>query len=234
MKLELLDAYNIRARLSASIILLAPIAVTTFLCFDEINTFASSAVFIGLLLAFTNYIPILLRRVYGFKQYSVNYAVEFLMPNDSTIDSISKKRYYDTLAKIDTSFARFLTPDDSEEFKKCCESAVVYLKSHTREDHLVQEENINYGFCRNLLRSKYIGIVLCFALCTIIAICSFAKHESFPQIPTSHYFAFAINAFMMLFWCIGVTKRTLDNTAKTYAKTLLSAIDALKKQSGIR
>ena len=228
MKLELLDAYNIRARLSASIILLAPIAITVFLCFDEINTFASSAVFIGLLLAFTNYIPILLRRVYGFKQYSVNYAVEFLMPNDSTIDSISKKRYYDTLAKIDTSFALFLTPDDSEEFKKCCESAVIYLKSHTREDHLVQEENINYGFCRNLLRSKYIGILLSSALCTIIAVCSFVKYESFSQIPSSHYFAFAINAFMMLFWCIGVTKRTLDNTAKTYAKTLLAAIDTIK------
>ena len=149
------------------------------------------------------------------------------MPNNSTIDSISKKRYYDTLAKIDTSFELFLTPDDSEEFKKCCESAVVYLKSHTREDHLVQEENINYGFCRNLLRSKYIGIMLCFALCTIIAVCSFAKYESFSQIPSSHFFAFAINAFMMLFWCIGVTKRTLDNTAKTYAKTLLAAIDTI-------
>jgi hypothetical protein len=73
MKLELLDAYDVRARLSASIILLAPIAITVFLCFDEINTFASSSVFIGLLLAFTNYIPILLRRVYGNKQYSVNY-----------------------------------------------------------------------------------------------------------------------------------------------------------------
>ncbi|MBQ8407842.1 MAG: hypothetical protein IJY39_03160 [Clostridia bacterium] len=228
MKLELLDAYNIRARLSASIILLAPIAVTTFLCFDKINTFASSAVFIGLLLAFTNYIPILLRRVYGFKQYSVNYAVEFLMPNDSTIDSIPKKRYYDTLAKIDPSFEAFLAPHDSEEFKKCCESAVIYLKSHTREDHLVQEENINYGFCRNLLRSKYIGIFLCFVLCTLIATFSFAKYETFSEIPTSHYFAFAINALMILFWCIGVTKVTLDNTAKTYAKTLLATIDSLK------
>ena len=228
MKLELLDAYNVRARLSASIILLAPITITVFLCFDEINTFASSAVFIGLLLAFTNYIPILLRRVYGSKQYSVNYAVTFLMPKDNTIDAISKHRYYETLAKIDASFALFLNPNDSDEFKKCCESAVVYLKSQTRADHLVQEENINYGFCRNLIRSKGIGIVLCSALCVVIAIYSFVKYESLAQIPTSHYSAFAINVFMLLFWCFGITKKALDNTAKTYARTLLAAIDTIR------
>ena len=225
MKLELLDAYNIRARLSASIILLAPIAVTLFLCFDEINTFASSAVFIGLLLAFTNYIPIIFRRIYGFKQYSINYAVDFLMPNDTTIDAVSKKRYYDTLAKIVTSFTPFLTPDDSKEFKKCCESAVVYLKSKTREDHLVQEENINYGFCRNLLRSKLMGIGMCVITCGIIAVFSFLEYDSYADIPVNHYFAFSLNIIMMLFWCIGVTKKTLENIAVVYAKTLLSAID---------
>ena len=46
MKLELLDAYNVRARLSPSIILLAPIAITLFLCFEEIRTLASSSVII--------------------------------------------------------------------------------------------------------------------------------------------------------------------------------------------
>ena len=228
MKLELLDAYNIRARLSASIILLAPIAVTTFLCFDEINTFASSAVFIGLLLAFTNYIPILLRRVYGFKQYSVNYAVEFLMPSDSTINSTSKQRYYKKLADLDASFDLLLNPNDNDEFRKCCESAVAYLKTCTRGDHLVQEENINYGFCRNLLRSKYIGILICIGMCCLIAVYSLVAYDSFSDIPTGHYFAFATNIVMILFWCIGVTKQALENTAKTYAKTLLAAIDGVK------
>ena len=42
MKLELLDTYHIRVRLSASIIVLAPLAITIFLCFPEIATLASS------------------------------------------------------------------------------------------------------------------------------------------------------------------------------------------------
>ena len=228
MKLELLDVYNIRARLSASIILLAPIAITVFICFDEIHNIASSAVFIGLFLAFTNYIPILLRRVYGSKQYSVNYAVEFLMPSDTTINSTSKLRYYEKLAELDSSFGLFLHPNDSPEFRNCCESAVAYLKTRTREDHLVQEENINYGFCRNLLRSKYIGILICINMCCLIAVYSLLAYESISEIPTGHYFAFSTNLVMILFWCVGVTRRALDNTAITYAKTLLAAIDGLK------
>lgn len=228
MKLELLDAYNIRARLSASIILLAPIAITVFACFDEIHNIATSAVFIGLFLAFTNYIPILLRMVYGSKQYSVNYAAEFLMPSDPTISLNSKHRYYEILADLDTSFELFLHPDDTDEFRKCCESAVAYLKTRTRENHLVQEENINYGFCRNLLRSKYIGILICISMCCLVAVYSLLTHESISEIPTVHYFAFATNIVMILFWCVGVTQRALDNTAKTYARTLIAAIDALK------
>ncbi|MBR2848598.1 MAG: hypothetical protein IKB87_03985 [Clostridia bacterium] len=228
MKLELLDAYNIRARLSASIILLAPIAITVFVCFDEIHNIATSAVFIGLFLAFTNYIPILLRMVYGSKQYSVNYAAEFLMPSDPTISLNSKHRYYEILADLETSFELFLHPDDTDEFRKCCESAVAYLKTRTREDHLVQEENINYGFCRNLLRSKYIGILICISMCCLIAVYSLLTYESISEIPTVHYFAFATNIVMILFWCVGVTQRALDNTAKTYARTLIAAIDTLK------
>ena len=76
MKLELLDNYNIRARLSASIILLSPIALTAFLCFSEITTFATSTVFIGLQLSLTNYLPILQRHFYLNHHLSVQYRVK--------------------------------------------------------------------------------------------------------------------------------------------------------------
>lgn len=228
MKLELLDAYNIRARLSASIILLAPIAITVFVCFDEIHNIATSAVIIGLFLAFTNYVPILLRRLCGSKQYFVNCAVEFLMPNDNTIDAISKHRYYRYLASRDSSFEMFLEPTTSDEFRKCCESAVSYLRHHTRDNHLVQEENINYGFCKNLLSSKIAGIIICIMLCAMVAICASMKYDLLIDIPTTYYFVFVTNIAMLIFWCFGITKQTLENTARSYARTLIIAIDTLE------
>lgn len=98
MKLELLDTYHIRVRLSASIIVLAPVAITIFLCFQEIATVASSSILIAVLLSFTNYLPIVQRQIYQKKLPFKNYAAQFLMPNDETVSSTSKKRYYKKLA----------------------------------------------------------------------------------------------------------------------------------------
>ena len=91
MKLELLDTYHIRVRLSASIIVLAPVAITIFLCFQEIATIASSSILIAVLLSLTNYLPIVQRQIYQKKLPFKNYAAQFLMPNDEAVNSTSKK-----------------------------------------------------------------------------------------------------------------------------------------------
>lgn len=228
MKLDLLDAYNIRARLSASIILLAPIAITIFLCFEETTSVTSSSVLLVVLLAFTNYIPILQRRIYEDRipYTNYNYASLFLTKDDATLDPVSKERYYRVLAKIDPTFAPFEHPDDSETFRRCCDSAVIYLRHRTRGNHLVQEENINYGFCRNLLANKAVGIILCITFGGITAAYSWLKYETFYAVPVQNYLALAANFLLLLFWIFGVTKQMLKSTAVKYAKTLLSAIDS--------
>jgi len=146
MKLELLDTYHIRVRLSASIIVLAPVAITIFFCFQEIATIASSSILIAVLLSLTNYLPIVQRQIYQKKLPFKNYAAQFLMPNDEAVNSTSKKRYYKKLAEIDQTFSEFQHPNTSKSFYQCCESAVRYLREKSRANSLVMEENINYGF----------------------------------------------------------------------------------------
>lgn len=225
MKLELLDAYNIRARLSASIILLSPIAVTVFLCFNEVATIASSSAFVFVLLAFTNYIPILQRHSHR-KIDKINYASELLLPDDKTIDPITKGRYYRKLASIDDSFSPFNNPVDTPALKKCCDSTVEYLRAHTRENHLVLEENINYGFCKNLFANKVIGIIICSFLMLCVGIYALVNFNCVKDIPTKYYYAFVFNCVILLFWIFGVTKNILKSTAIRYAKTLIAAIDS--------
>lgn len=94
MKPDLLDAYNIRVRLSASIILLAPIAVTVFMCFNEVTTLASSSIIVSVLLALTNYIPLLQRKISKNKTPPPNYAAQLLSWDDDTIDSTTKSRLH--------------------------------------------------------------------------------------------------------------------------------------------
>ena len=226
MKLELLDAYNIRARLSASVILLAPIAITVFLCFNEVSTIASSSAFVFVLLAFTNYVPILQRRFHQ-KNDRRNYASEFLLPDDQTIDSVTKERYYRKLAAIDDSFSPFNSPEDTPAFRKCCDSAVEYLRAHTRDNHLVLEENINYGFCKNLFADKIIGIIICSFLILCLGIYAAIHFNCVNNISAEYYYAFVFNGITLLFWIFGITKNILKATAIRYAKTLIAAIDTL-------
>lgn len=227
MNLELLDAYNIRARLCAYIILLSPLAITSSFCFSELTTIASSSVLLFILLAFTNYVPIMQRRGYKNKTFTKNYAAHFLRTTDTTIDDITKSRYYKKLSNIDTQFASFSNPDDSEEFHRCCESAVVYLKSNTRDNRLLLEENITYGFCKNLYANKTPAIVICLLCMLSILISSWLKFQDFSAISGATYFGFFLNIVLLLFWFLGVTKSILEDAATRYALTLLSAIDSL-------
>ena len=227
MKLDLLDSYNIRARLSPSIILLGPIAFTIFLCFETVYTFASSTILICILLAFTNYIPILQRCIRKKDNHRINYAAKFLEIDDFTIDSISKNRYYKKLSEINDSFSLFKEPSDKQEFKDCCKSSVLYLRNNTRDNHLVLEENINYGFCKNLVACKPIGIVICIILALFTAIFSFFTSNTFYDIPLQNWVAFVTDILFLIFWKFGITEDMLDQASRRYAFTLISAIDTL-------
>ena len=94
--------------------------------------------------------------LYNFKYliaYSLKNKKEFVIVNED-------KRYYDKLAKLDKSFSCFENPEDSSSFKSECEIAITYLRNRTRNNHLVQEENINYGLCKNLLNTTPVGIII--------------------------------------------------------------------------
>ena len=83
--------------------------------------------------------------------------------SNASIDMITKRRYYKKLSILNPAFS---TPSDTEEFKRCCRSIVNYLRNQTRDNHIVMEENINYGFCKNMNMLKPTGIILCF-ICTM-------------------------------------------------------------------
>ena len=229
MKLDILDAYNIRARLSPSIILLGPIGLTLFLCFEDVYNFASSAIIVCILLAMTNYVPVLQRRLnQSNKDPRINYAAVYLHLNDDTIDEFSKRRYYHKLAELDESFSMFTTPNNTPEFRKCCESAILYLRNNTRDNHLVLEENINCGFCKNMLADKTMGIIINIALAVSIGIYSYVKFENIADIPLGNIISILFNILFLIFWIFGINKSMMKHAAKRYAITLIATIDTLK------
>ena len=153
-----------------------------------------------------------------------------LSAEDSTFDSVSKERYYRKLASFDDSFLPLVNPTDSDAIHMCCESAVLYLRSRTRENRLVLEENINYGFCRNLTEIKPAGMIisaLCFA---VVAVGSSIAFDSLSTIPFSNYLAAVGDLFILLFWIIGIKHSDVKRAAENYSKTLIMSIDTLEAE----
>lgn len=204
MNLKLLNIYHIRVYVSACIIIFAPLTITIFLCFKDIATFASSSVIIAVLLAFTNYLPILQRHIHQKKIIFKNYAAEFLMPDDENINKLAKVRYYEKLREA--SFSAFEDPDKvikdfdnskesdkRKDFFKHCESAVSYLREKTRNNPLILEDNINFGLCRALYVNKTTGILMCIVCGVLAATYSILSLDSFSKIPIGNYIALSSN-----------------------------------------
>lgn len=238
MDLSVFDAYNLRARLCPSLILLSPIAISIFLCIEKIRTVSATSFFLIILLAFANSIPIIQRRLYEKHLSKSNNnpeknteknsrAAEMLSPSDNKIDSVSKKRYYRKLAKCDESFSPFSTPDHDSVNDELCKSAEIYLRSRTRDNRLVLEENINYGFCKNLIEGKRMGTILC-GICFVCVIgISWLVFDTFSAIPFQNYLAAILDLFILLFLLLGMKESDLNRAADNYAKALIMAIDSL-------
>ena len=228
LKLDILDPYNIRARLSPSIILLGPIALTLFFCFESVYNATSSAVSLVILFAMTNYVPILQRRLSKRNMLPDNYAARLLQWDNTEIDKLSKQRYYEKLASLDPSFSIFRNPSDTKKFKDCCESAVIYLRNNTRDNHLVYEENINCGFCKNMLIDKPIGITINIVLAILTFLYSWMVSGQIATISHKNWFSICINLLFVIFWIFAINKKMLEESAKRYAYTLITSIDSLK------
>lgn len=226
MNIKIFDSYNIRARLSVYIIIIAPIILTLYVLYEPIRSFTFSVVLIAIITSFSNYLFALQRYKQREKNHK-NTAAEFLYIDDPHIDKKTKQRYYRKLSKIDKSFEVMNHPMDSEEFKQTCYSAVQWLRSNTRNSKLVQEENIMCGFYKNLISLKSVGIAFTIVAFFILIISSVPTTPlSFIQSKTNIILIF-VDIGMILFWKFGVNGKIHSVLCEKYAYALLETLDTL-------
>lgn len=226
MNIKIFDSYNIRARLSVYIIIIAPIILTLYVLYEPIRSFTFSVVLIAIITSFSNYLFALQRYKQREKNHK-NTAAEFLYIDDPHIDKKTKQRYYRKLSKIDKSFEVMNHPMDSEEFKQTCYSAVQWLRSNTRNSKLVQEENIMCGFYKNLISLKSVGIAFTIVAFFILIISSVPTTPlSFIQTKTNIILIF-VDIGMILFWKFGVNGKIHSVLCEKYAYALLETLDTL-------
>ena len=222
MNIKIFDVYNIRARLSVYIIIISPVILTLYAMYEPVRSFSFSVVFIAILCAFSNYLFALQRYIQKDKIYG-NTTAKYLYLEDGHINACTKKRYYRKLSLMDEGFSIFDTPTNSNEFKEACASAIQWLRNNTRENRLVQEENMLWGFYKNLLSGIIFSIIAIIILITI----------SLP-INMKEFFYSSLNMGVLiidisfvLFWILGVNKKIYTVLDEKYAYALLGALDTM-------
>jgi len=243
------DPYERQARLYPALLSLLPVvAMVVLLYAPQASSFTvvlTITVSCGGLYLLTN-----LCREFGkrleerlFQQWGGKPTTQLLRHRDKTIDAVTKRRYHSFLAaKINHAFpdeeGERHNPDAADEVYQ---SGIRWLLNHTRPDDskkfdLLFKENISYGFRRNALALKPLGLIISIASLLWALVAADVLFGSSPKyidlaalsrMPTHTISCSTISAVMVVVWLLFFTRASLRTAAFTYAEMLLRACETL-------
>ena len=234
MKIDLFDRYDIRTRICAFIFVVSPFLLDAYILVDPIRNFSSTVIISVVLIAGSGLATCWMRYM-GNSVKQDDLIAEYLTTNSTVIDDITKDRYYSKLIGIEPSFAD-LRNDNVQVSRMAAKAVSGWLKEKTHSDQysLIREENLNYGFIRNLyaVKSVFLGCysaynALLFGL-LIVSNWELSPKEYFATIPTGHAACMIIHMAFYLVWIFGISAKIHEFAAKKYALSVIGTIDALQ------
>ena len=233
MNLSLFDAYNLRARTSVVLFYALPFIFDVIVFCGNGITAVEEIVLTVLIFVVVQCSLHLCRP--NHQPFNKNHAAELLMP-DSEIPEITLKRYYRKIAAFEPEFSEFgdveLNKAQGRITTNLCKSVVTWLRAKTRDNkvfRLVYEENINYGFIRNMYNLKWFGIIFnCIAL-TLLGVFIFTPclESSKPSLLLM-VLETAAHIMVTIYLIAAITKKKVEASAKRYAKALVETIDLIE------
>lgn len=158
---------------------------------------------------------------------------QVLRYSNNTFDKHTKMRFHQKLKdltnigeKIDEAFEKIF-PKKADEIYK---SWTKYLISQTRDNqkyNLLFQENINYGFRRNIFGLKNIAISINIILIIGYFIYSSIISEYKVVLTPELILSVGIMGLILIFWIRIVNEKWVKTTAFAYAERLLEAIDIM-------
>ena len=235
---NLFDRYARKARLYPALLTLFPVFVTILLLFPMAYTSIGSAIVslaigCGVLMFLASNVRYLgrkkeqqLYKLWGGKPTTI-----WLRHSDRNLDALTKQRYHAFLSK---QVLDLKLPSSSEEAANplsaddCYESSVKWLLEYTRDKKkhpLVFEENINYGFHRNILALKPIAIAINLLCIGCILLGTYLQHHMLTFTDVRSVAALSIPLVMLLFWVFLVSPDWVKSIAYAYARALFASCD---------
>lgn len=236
--MEHFDLYTIKARLAPAIIAVAPsmallIAIISIKSFDASQVWATIGLLV-VLFALSNVSREAGKRV-QYRVYRDNDGWPTFDPiyyEDRTFGDEAKLKYLNFLSeKLGRPFPSMLdaasNPLAARQFYN---EAATWLREATRDTNqfrILYDENITYGYFRNLLGLKWISLSLNLAVMTICFLVIYQYVPWFNDVAASLHYVLAVSIVHGLYIVFGVTEARMRSASSRYARQLLLACETM-------
>lgn len=241
---QIIDGYERKARLYPALVLLAPFAaLTAAVILPPISTVKS---IVALIIACGGASLLSqLARDEGkkgeqklFEKWGGTPSVAIFRHRDSRIDPITKERYHKKLASL-VKRTSAPSPADETAAPEVAENVYrawsTYVRVNTRDTKkypLLFQENVCYGYRRNLWGLRPIGI-------TVSALCALGgfgwlgyQYHSESNLSVAVIGADTVALLLLVLWIFRFTSDWVRIPADAYAERLAEAVDGLSGETG--
>lgn len=238
---NLLDAYNLRARLFPAFLVLAPVGLGVAawfpLDYQLLGTLGSLGATLGVATLLQQLARDAGKRQGGdlFDQWGGPPSVQLLSYAASGLNRQTLARYHTKLGLLCPELKLPATPE--EELARSADARIVYgsandyLLNNTRDKEkfsLLFEENMNYGFRRNLLGLKSHGVVCVLAGAAACAARLAWDWRTGAAVSEGAAGYAAVCVVLLVVWLRVINDRWVRRAADAYARRLVACCDQLE------
>ena len=231
-----LDRYDRNARLRPALIVCLPVLLAVAVWLPDLWSFMGGLVSLvaacGALYLLSRYARYAGRRLERrmLRDAGGWNTTHMLRHRDDRLSAVTKERYHGALR------ARSLPmPSPAEELADpsqadaCYASAADWLRGRTRgpEHKLLLDENIDYGFRRNLVGMRPLGITLCLLSLAGDGVLLFLKRNAHDARWTAGMALAVLFVGILLGWAFVLRRPFVEDASEAYAKRLLEHSDRL-------
>lgn len=164
---------------------------------------------------------------------------QLLRYSDHKIDEVEKAEIHQSLSsKLNVTLPnRHEEELDPTKADKLYNIAIIKARELTRQDTILLNDNIHYGFMRNSLGLKVIALFLC-VLTWIILFILFCTHYPYSgyglksladfivQVRLFIWISFVCSLVTPFYWILFITEKNVEEAAFRYARRLLTSIQS--------
>jgi hypothetical protein len=238
-----LDEYTRNARLKPAFLVALPLALTVAVLGFKGSATEGTLFGLASSLGFTFLLSQLVRdrgkakEAALFQRWDGKPTTAMLRHHDPRLNAHTRGRYH---MRLGSMLPGINLPTEEQEQEDAAladskyASCVDYLLSKTRDKERFQllfQENINYGFRRNLWAMKAVGITIAVLSLGALAVITAleARTDSVPWFANAT--AAVITSFLLTWWLVRITPTWVKTIADAYAMRLLACIDELQPEN---